>query len=53
VQEAVLSPPYEIGGKPNAEKQGGDLSGLNTPLSRYASLPPCSTGGTNTTKHFT
>jgi glycosyltransferase involved in cell wall biosynthesis len=26
-QEAVFSPPYEIGGKPNGERQGGDLSG--------------------------
>jgi signal transduction histidine kinase len=34
-------PPYEIGGKPNLERQGGDLPGLKTPLSRFASLPPC------------
>jgi cobyrinic acid a,c-diamide synthase len=39
-------PPYEIGGKPNAGRQRGDLPGLKTPLSRHASLPPCCTGGT-------
>jgi len=38
-------PPYELGVKPNLERQGGDLPGLQTPLSRGASLPPCSTGG--------
>jgi cobyrinic acid a,c-diamide synthase len=43
---AVPCPPYEIGGKPNAERQGGYSPGLKTPLSRYASLPPCCTGGT-------
>jgi hypothetical protein len=31
---------YELGGKPNVERQGGDLSGLKPPP-RYASRPPC------------
>jgi len=41
----VFGPPYEIGGKPNEERQGGVLVGRKTPLSRFASLPPRSTGG--------
>ena len=49
----MLYPPYVIGGKPNVERQGGDLPGLKTPLSRYASLPPCSHRGDQTARPLT
>jgi hypothetical protein len=53
VQEAVLCPPYEIGGKPNAERQGGDLPGLKTPLSRFREPSPLFHRGDQTPKPLT
>jgi hypothetical protein len=48
-RKGVSCPPYEIGGKPNVREAGGCLSGLPTPLTRYASLPPCFHRGDQTT----